>query len=279
MNFKTILVHLDHADRCSARVALAAGIAKMQGGHLIGLLPNGLLDGTIPADAMPVGMTDFVAESAHYLRRRAEGISEGFRAQLSEPVAVPHEVREVEGTTIDELIAHGRSSDLIVLGQEDTSSDSDVPARGVVPQVMLHAGRPVLVVPYAGVFASLGQNVLVAWDGSRAAAVAIREALPLLAGARRATLVSFRSTAANEGEALLVPEMIRWLQRHGVQAVAEQDIVEIGISDALLSRASELGADLIVMGGYGHTRLREMVLGGVTREVLSHMTVPVLIAH
>ncbi|MDR6536776.1 universal stress protein [Variovorax soli] len=279
MNFKTILVHLDHTDRCRARVALATRIAKAQGGHLVGLLPNGLLDGTIPANALPTGMTDFIAESAHYLRQRADGISEGFRAVVNAADAHSHEVREVEGTTIDELIAHGRSSDLIVLGQEDSATDSDVPARGLVPQVMLHAGRPVLVVPYAGDFGDLGKNVLLAWDGSRAAALAMREALPLLAGARRVTLASFRGTGADAGEALLIPEMLRWLERHGVQPRAEQDVVEIDISDALLSRVSDLGADLIVMGGYGHSRLREMVLGGVTREVLSHMTVPVLIAH
>lgn len=205
-------------------------------------------------------------------------ISEGFRATLSNADAAPHEVREVDGTTIDALVAHGRSSDLIVLGQEDGTGQSDVPVRGLVPAVMLDAGRPVLVVPYAGEFEEVGRNVLVAWDGSRAAAVAMRDALPLMAQARRVTLASFRRVASNEAQALLIPEMTRWLQRHGVQAVAEQHVTEIQMSDALLSRVSDLGADLIVMGGYGHSRLREMVLGGVTREVLSNMTVPVLIA-
>jgi nucleotide-binding universal stress UspA family protein len=279
MNFKTILVHLDHTDRCGARVALATRIAKGQGGHLIGLLPNGTLDGTIPADAIPAGMTDFIAESAQYLRLRADGISENFKAVLSAEGGVSHEIREVEGTTIDEVIAHGRSSDLIVVGQEDRSTESDVPAHGLVPQVMLHAGRPVLVVPYAGDFREVGHNVLVAWDGSRAAAVAMRDALPLLACARQVTLASFRRTAVQEGQALMTPEMIRWLQRHGVEARAELHVTEIDPADTLLSRASDLGVDLIVMGGYGHSRLREMVLGGVTRALLSQMTVPVLMAH
>lgn len=280
MNIKTILVHLDHTDRCNARVDLANRIARTQGAHLIGLLPSGLLEGTIAADAIPTGMTDYIAESAHYLRQRAEGISESFRARLGAAGAASYEIREVDGTTIDALVAHGRSSDLIVVGQEDRARESDVPARGLVPQVMLDAGRPVLAVPCAGEFKDVGQNVLLAWDGSRAAAVAMREALPLLADARRVTLVSCRRAgAAVEGQALLIPEMTRWLQRHGVQATAEQDITEIDTADALLSRVSDLGADLIVMGGYGHSRLREMVLGGVTRGVLSHMTVPVLIAH
>jgi len=280
MNIKTILVHLDHTDRCNARVDLAARIARTQGAHLIGLLPSGLLEGTIPADAIPTGMTDYIAESAQYLRQRADLIGEGFRARLLRAAgAESHEIREVDGTTIDALVAHARSSDLVVVGQEDRASESDVPERGLVAQVMLDAGRPVLVVPYAGEFKDAGQDVLLAWDGSRAAAVAMREALPLLAQARRVTLVSFRHPGAGEGQSLLIPEMSRWLQRHGVHATAQQDITQIDTSDALLSRVSDLGADLIVMGGYGHSRLRERVLGGVTREVLAHMTVPVLIAH
>lgn len=279
MNIKTILVHLDHTSRCNARVDLAKRIAGTQGAHLIGLLPSGLLEGMIPADAIPTGMTDYIAESAQYLRQRADAIGEGFRARLGTAGGLSHEIREVDGTTIDALIAHGRSSDLIVVGQEDPASESDVPARGLVAQTMLDAGRPVLVVPYAGEFKDVGHDVLLAWDGSRAAAVAMREALPLLAHARRVTLASFRRSEADEGQALLIPEMTRWLQRHGVSATAEQDITEIDTSDALLSRVSDLGADLIVMGGYGHSRLRERVMGGVTREVLAHMTAPVLIAH
>lgn len=279
MNFKTLLVHLDHTDRCSARVALAARIAKAQGAHVVGLLPNGMIDGTIPADAIPEGMTDYIAESARYLRVRAEGIREGFAAVVNAQGPVSHEVREVEGTTIDEVIAHGRSSDLIVLGQEDRAIRSDVPARSLVPQAMLHAGRPVLVVPYAGEFKDTGKRVLIAWDGSRAAAVAMRDALPLMAGASRVTLVTFRRTGAHEEQALLTTEMRGWLQRHGIRAEAEQNTIDIDPAEALLSRVSDLGADLIVMGGYGHSRVREWVLGGVTRGVLTQMTVPVLMSH
>lgn len=282
MNIKTILVHLDHTDRCNARVDLANRIARTQGAHLIGLLPSGLLEGTIPADVLPTGMTDYIAESARYLRQRADAIGESFRARLGDGGAagrVSSELRETDGTSIDALVAHGRSSDLILVGQEDSAGERDLPVRGLVAEVMLNGGRPVLVVPYAGEFKDVGQNVLLAWDGSRAAAVAMREALPLLVHAQRVTLASFRRTEAAEDQTLLIPEMTRWLQRHGVRATCEEDITEIDTSDALLSRVSDLGADLIVMGGYGHSRLRERVMGGVTRGVLSHMTVPVLIAH
>ncbi|MEP6721516.1 MAG: universal stress protein [Variovorax sp.] len=167
-----------------------------------------------------------------------------------------------------------------VLGQEEKSGESDTPTHRLVAQAMLHCGRPVLVVPYAGDFEATGKHVLVAWDGSRESAVAMRAALPLLVTATRVTLVSLRKgVQPQDPDRLLVAEMVRWLQRHGVPAVVEQGVTEIAISDALLSRASDLSVDLIVMGGYGHSRLRELMLGGVTRQVLAQMTVPTLIAH
>ena len=280
MDFKTILVHLDHTDRCSARVALAAGLARAHGSHLIGLLPSGLYDGIIPADAIPTGVTDFIAESANYLRRRAEAISSSFRTQVSGPNPVSHEIRPVDGTTVDAIVDHGHSSDLIVLGQEDRSIRSDIPAHGLVAQVMLEVGRPVLVVPFVGIAGPAVEHALVAWDGSRASAVALRAALPLLTKVKRVTLVSCRGrNEAQDPAGLLLTEMVRWLDRHGIKAVAEQDVTEIDIADALLSRASDLGADLLVMGGYGHSRLRELVLGGVTKQILSQMTLQVLMAH
>jgi nucleotide-binding universal stress UspA family protein len=280
MDLKTILVHLDHTHRGSARVAVAVDLARAHGSHLIGLLPTGLYDGVIPADAIPMGATDFIAESADYLHRRAEEISVRFRAQLDGARLVSYEIRRVDGTAVDAIVTHGRSSDLVVLGQEDASAKSDTPAPGLVPQVMLRAGRAVLLVPFAGTFTAPAKNALVAWDGSRAAAVAMRAALPLLAEAGRVTLVSCRRSGEPQDSAgVPADEMIRWLQRHGIRATAEQDVTEVDIADALLSRACDLGADLLVMGGYGHSRLHELVLGGVTRQILAQMTLQVLMAH
>ncbi|RZL96208.1 MAG: universal stress protein [Variovorax sp.] len=280
MSFKTILVHLDRSDRCASRVAFAARLARARGSHLIGLLPTGLYDGVIPADAIPAGADDFVAESADYLRRRADAISDAFEAQLLGPNPASYEIRRVDDTTVDAIVNHGRSSDLIVLGQDDRSGESDTRTHGLVAQVMLRSGRPVLVVPYAGNFEAQRKNVLIAWDGSRESAVATRAALPLLIEAPHVTLVSLRRSDQPQDPArLLGAEMTHWLQRHGVRATAEQDVTDVDIADALLSRASDLDVDLIVMGGYGHSRLREFMLGGVTRQVLAQMTVPLVMAH
>lgn len=280
MNFKTILVHLDHSDRSPVRAAMAARWSRSHESHLVGLVPTGLYDGVIPADAIATGMTDYIAESADYLRRRAEGISREFRENIAASGPMSYEVRLVDGVTVDAVVRYGRASDLVVLGQGDDSNRRDTTVRALAEQVLMEVGRPVLIVPSAGVFEGMPKNAVVAWDGSREAAMALQAALPALRRAARVTLVSLRHPRDEDSaQRLLVPDMIQFLLRHGVQARAESDATEIDIADALLSRVSDLGADLLVMGGYSHSRLREWVLGGVTRQILSQMTVPVLMAH
>jgi len=280
MKFKTILVHLDHSGRSPARAALAARWARAHESHLVGLLPTGTYDGVIPADAIPTGMTDFIAESANYLRRRAETVSREFRESIAATGALSYEVRLVEGATIDAVMQHGRASDLVALGQDNASSATDVSVHGLSGHVLVGVGQPVLVVPSAGQFESVARNAVIAWNGSRESAVALRAALPALRGASRVTLVSFRHpNDGGDDRQPAVADLLQFLSRHGVQATFERNITDIDVADALLSRISDLGADLLVMGGYGHSRLRELVLGGVTRQILAKMTVPVLMAH
>ncbi|WPH16950.1 universal stress protein [Variovorax paradoxus] len=280
MSFKTILVHLDHSERSAARAALAARWARAHESHLVGLVPTGLRDGVIPADAVATGMTDFIAESADYLRRRAEAISREFRQSISAAGSLSYEVRLVEGATIDAVVQHGRASDLVVLGQDDASNAMDIPLHGLAGHVLMEVGQPVLIVPSAGQFESVPRNAVVAWNGSREAAVALHAALPALRRASSVTLASFRRPKEEDDDRQPSgADMLRFLSRHGIQATFERNVTGIDIADALLSRVAELGADLLVMGGYGHSRLRELILGGVTRQILAQMTVPVLTAH
>ena len=281
MNYRTILVHLDHSDRSPLRGAVAARWSRAHAAHLVGLVPTALHDGVIPADAIATGMSDYIAESADYLRRRAEAIAREFRASIAASGPLSYEVRLVDGASVDAVARHGRTSDLVVLGQDDASSRNDTVVRALAEQVLLEAGQPVLVVPSVGdAFEGMPKNVIVAWDGSREAAMALRAALPALRQGVRVTLVSLRHPRDEEqAQRLLVPEMIQYLLRHGVNARAESGVTESSFGDALLSRVSDLGADLLVMGGYGHSRLRERIAGGVSRQIFSQMTVPVLMAH
>jgi nucleotide-binding universal stress UspA family protein len=148
-------------------------------------------------------------------------------------------------------------------------------------EIVLSCGRPVLVVPYAGAFADIGRRVLIAWNGSREAARALHDAMFLLGGAEAVTVIEIDPPAPGvAAPAATTAQVAAALSRRGIAAKPESDTSgDIGVEDLLLSRASDLGADLLVMGAYGHSRMREFVLGGVSRSIFRHMTMPVLMAH
>ncbi|MDM0045076.1 universal stress protein [Variovorax dokdonensis] len=277
MTYKTILVHLDASRRCGANAELAARLAKAHGGLLVGLVPTGLYDGVIPGGDVGRG-ADFIVESADFLRRRAERISREFRERIGD--GVPSEVRVVDAMTTEALTEHGRAADLIVLGQHDPEDPDNASGAGDITQrVLMEAGCPILVVPYAGRFDDVPRSAVLAWDGTREASVAIRAALPALRLANKVTVLSLGAAGADDEDRLMTPQLLNYLRRHDVHASAHREVTDIGVGDALLSRLADLGADLLVMGGYGHSRIRELVLGGATRRILQSMTVPVLMAH
>jgi nucleotide-binding universal stress UspA family protein len=278
MSFKTITVHLDDGPRCAMRVALAARIAVRFEGRLLGIAPTGIADVILTMNRAVPDSVDLVALSAAHLRQRAEATAQAFDAQCR-ALDVAAESRVVGAEAVDAMVEHGRCSDLIVVSQTDRNRTADGVAFDFPQQVLLHAGPPVLVVPYAGEFTSVGSHVLVAWKATQEAANALRSALPLLCTARRVSLVEIgpaREVAADSDSLLLAKA---WLQSHGIACEAHREIDLAGVGDQLLSRASEIGADLLVSGGYGHSRLCEWVLGGVTRHLLAHMTVPTLFSH
>lgn len=144
------------------------------------------------------------------------------------------------------------------------------------------AGRPLLLIPYAGRFATVGANALVGWTPTRESARAVHDALPLLLPDAKVTVLSVE-TAKSESQPGILPtaNVADHLARHGLAVTAARTVTTSGLSpaDALLDYASDISADLLVVGGYGHSRTREMIMGGVTRDLLQHMTVPVLMSH
>lgn len=165
-------------------------------------------------------------------------------------------------------------ADLVVVGQRAPGASSlDKPE-----DVILTCGRPVLVVPNGNSYSHVGENVIVAWNDSREAALAIEGALPLLTEANPVTIVSVKPHPDCDWQP--DSELIHQLARHGFRADAEA-ITEDGRSPASLvsARATSTHADLVVMGAYGHSRWREMVLGGMTHDMLADMNVPLLMAH
>lgn len=179
--------------------------------------------------------------------------------------------RQVTGREVEEVLHRARLSDMTVLprqGRDDGTSPT-------LDAVLFDSGRPLLLAPAEPV-ADLGSTVVVAWDRSREAVRAVAAALPLLRRAKRVIVMTAREAAT----AVEPSELCRYLAAHGLAARTWAFSPESGsLGDALLGEAAKAEADLLVMGGYGHSRLREMVLGGATRGILARATIPVFMMH
>ena len=186
------------------------------------------------------------------------------------------EWRVADGDLASALALQGRYADLIVVGQYDEERPYGVEA-DLADNVVMESGRPVLVVPYIRTNREPGRRVLVAWNASREAARAVADAMPVLRSAE--TVVVMATNPNNMGDEPGA-DIAHHLARHGVNVEASHTISDgLDIGDVLLNSITDLSADMLVMGAYGHSRFRETVLGGATRHVLKHMTVPTFMAH
>ena len=177
----------------------------------------------------------------------------------------------------DQLGRIGRRFDMIVGGQPDR--DAGVPDEIIDEGVLFESGRPVIFVPYIFKGAAKLDRVMVCWDGSRAAARAVADSLPLLGKAKQVEIVIV-ATGRPKSDEIPGADLGQHLARHGLKVdVKRITSPDIDVPSTILSYAADSSADLIVMGGYGHSRLREFVLGGATRGLLESMTVPPLMSH
>lgn len=272
MKYVDLVVHLDDGKESATRLDVAVEIARQQGAHLTGVFVS---DRPVEIELFGSGGAtetataelgaEVRAKTAFNQRIEREGISGQWTAASGKPGAL--------------MASFARRADLAVIGQPTGSNDRA--RRAILTETLLNSGRPVLVVPYAGKFSQVGANVLVAWDGSATVARAVADALPLLRNAAKVDILAVNSVAEPDDEsAVLASDMALHLARHGVTATSSQLVVtEIPVADALLNRAFDMGIDLLVAGAYGHSAAQERVFGGVTRDLLEHMTVPVLMSH
>ncbi|HSQ80683.1 MAG TPA: universal stress protein [Casimicrobiaceae bacterium] len=279
MAFKSLMVHLDDGERSAERLDLAVRLASRFGGSLIGvyLVPTGELTPSVAALLPAETVRRRLADSGD-AQRDAEAL---FR-QVAAAGRVAHaEWRAPAGYAIDAAVAHARCADLAIIGQPDPDDGESSFARRLAEHVLLGAACPAVFVPYTGTGADVGTRVLVAWDGGREASRAVRDALPILETARDVVVVSLaREPADADAIALAQPRLAAYLHAHGIDATFKRfDGDPIQGGERLLSQAADLGSDLIVMGGYAHSRSRELILGGVTRTMFESMTVPVLMSH
>jgi nucleotide-binding universal stress UspA family protein len=278
MAFKNLLVLVDEAPGAAPRIDLALSLANTFGAHL-----TALYVGESPA-LRPSVLAEFPPQVLDMLSRVGREMTDKVRGVFEQRVraagaGVAAEWRAVEGDVGEIASLHTRYADLALVGQvnpDDPVTDADLPE-----QIILGSGRPVIVVPYAGAFKTVGERVMVAWNASREATRAVNDALPLLERASSVRVVSVNPHGGPSGHGQ-VPgaDISLHLARHGVRAEAETIVAEdVRVDDALLSHAFDMSADLIVMGAYGHSRLGEFVLGGATRHMLRQITIPVFMSH
>lgn len=285
MPLKDILVHLDASPRSAARLDVAAGLAARHDAHLTGLAvvdlpPLGTLGSYPSAFGVSEQLDDVIGRIRELARAQAAEAEALFRARLARD-GLSGEWRMAEGEAGETVALHARYADLVVVAQPDPDGAGFGRAVDIPVTALLASGRPLLVVPYAGTFNVVGDNVLVGWNATPEAARAVNDALPLLRVAKRVTVLSVNPRLGIGGDGdVPAADIALHLARHGVTAEAAHTVAaEIGEADALLSYAADLGADLLVTGMYGHSRLREMMFGGVTHGLLREMTLPVFMAH
>lgn len=277
MDYKTILVHLERSRHESHLLDAATALSRRFEAHLVGLhaLAPFYAPVMIPGDIVGVGQIQ------QQYRKSAEEAAAKIEAEFrkkSEAAGLSAEWRLAEGRAEQAVPLHARYADLVLLGQPDP--DEEIPDRteDLAATVALKAGRPVLVVPYTETFPKSFHRVLVAWNGSREAARAVADALPFLKASEETQVLSVNPKEAERH----IPgaDVAAYLARHGVRAEARQAHADdIDVASILLARAADWSAELIVMGAYGHSRLGEMVFGGVTRSLLKTMVAPVLLSH
>jgi nucleotide-binding universal stress UspA family protein len=292
---RDIVVVLDDFAANETRLGVAIALAKQHDAHLTGLSALDLLMPARPVARASVRSDTPAAfqllnwgraspiDSPEPDRRdaeQAEWIEAAFRDRLRTS-GLRGDWRIAGGKVNEFVVGRARHADLVILGQVDPDHPPRPRVRQLLEDVLMTSGGPILVIPCIGGYETVGTNILVGWNNSREAARAVKDAMPFLAKASSVTILEAvpgggKSTIGDFSGS----DVVGYLAHHGISAKTTRTVMaSISASDALLSCAADLSADMLVVGGYGHSRLRELILGGVTRELLQHMTLPVLMSH
>ena len=277
MALKDLMMVADHSDVSEITFDYAAALADDHGAHLIVFYPVPILP---PAMTMGIEYsTDWIAAVADDMQEQAEACRRRLEGRAKE-LGVAMEWRSAEGEPSRLAAEFSRYVDITVTTQRGGGHGRD-DAQALTEHFILESGRPVIQVPYIGAPAVPPRQIVVGWDGSRTSARALHDALPLLVAADKVELLGIHRDGHADGAGEISEiDISAHLARHGVNVEAKTLVAEhIEPAELLLSHVSDCGAQLVVMGAYGHSRLRELVLGGMTRGILQSMTVPILMSH
>lgn len=277
MSYKTILVYLNDKSAAEHVLVSAIALARKHDAHLIGLHVDSLFQvhSVVGADADP----EITRTQKKMQKFEAVEIEDIFETNTKkEGISAEWRLVQAHSSLIAGVVAnHARCVDLIITGQANPQHD-DKYVSDILEGFLIDSGRPVLVIPYVGNYENIGENITFAWNASRESARAASAALPVFKLAKKVTVLWVN--ANEEGDDLPGAEIATNLARHGVNVETKHSVSALPeVGDEILSRISDLSSDLLVMGAYGHSRLREFIFGGASHHILRHMTVPVLMIH
>jgi nucleotide-binding universal stress UspA family protein len=274
---KDIVINLSVGEKASPACDYAVSVAATFNAHLAGIAF--LYDPIVPVSGAGYIPADVIEAQERDNEKATRAALDRFNAACSRAGvrAEPLTLSASFGGVGEQFSRIARRFDLSIVGQAEP--ESSAVEEIIAESALFESGRPVIIVPYIQKAPLKLDNVMVCWDGSRAAARAIADSMPLLAKAGRVEVVIVTNERGKRDE-IEGADMGEHLARHGLNVdVNRTALGDIDVADVLLSHAADAGSDFIVMGGYGHSRLREFVLGGVTRSIFRSMTAPVLMSH
>jgi nucleotide-binding universal stress UspA family protein len=281
MAFKDLLVHLDGTAIGAHRVDAALALAKRQEASVTGVALA--LESTISrylGVEYPASLTEakqkIVRDAADAAIAKFEAAAKTAGVKCA-AVRITCDATEAPG----QLSFHARHADMTFMGQPNVNEPGTSFQQSLLDGVLFASGRPLYIVPYIGRLETSVRKAVIAWDGGKKAVRAVNDAIPLLQGRPGEVVVlviNAKDRAGAHGDEPGV-DIAAHLARHGIAAKIErQEIREISPDIAILNFLADTGADLLIMGAYGHSRLREIAFGGVTNAILQHMTTPVLMS-
>ncbi len=287
MALKDLLVHVDHTPSALMRLRMAADLGRRHGSRLTALYVREVDARQLHAQSTAeFGLV--CGSDIHRDERRTAQAHEATVQRLTQELdairgesGLEVELRIVEGAAATVVPQYARFADLCILSQ-DVRSNAGAGGYTFSEAVLFGTGRPVLFVPAHGAFTTLGHHLLVAWNSSRSSARALNDSLCLIERAERTTVLAVNPAEYIERYQALAPEQIvAHLRRHGspVEGRWRENVQRGAIAEVIQAEAHAVGADLIVAGAFGHPKLWEKLMGGVTCGLLDGMTLPVLMSH
>jgi nucleotide-binding universal stress UspA family protein len=274
---KDIVVNLTGGAPQEFAADYAISLAKLFDAHIAGI--GFIYEPVIPGSVLGGIPTDLIEAQRDENTKAARAATNRFEAAAGE-AGLSAEVRILDASVAGAADLFGRIArrfDVAVVGQARPKEGASEEL--LIEGALFESGRPVVVVPHVQTQGVTLERVLVCWDGSRPATRAIADALPFLRRAKAIDVVAV-SGERGKGSELVGTNMARHLARHGLKvALKRVSAGDVDVPSAIRAHAAETGADFMVMGGYGHSRLREFILGGVTRTILTSSTIPVLMSH